>query len=165
MKVEKTDLPDWNQAKKLSERTLERLDEEDHFQHEPWLTAEFIPRTDSEADELEAERSAIRQAERGDISPLRRRYPHLAKFLFPPKLKRGQRYPRFQLTKAAIDKISITSALYDVWRIRSLWKRYYGRKNRSRDAGCSAEEIAAKRHDLTVEQLLNAKKLRRRSPN
>ena len=40
-----------------------------------------------------------RQAARaGFIEPLRRCYPHLAEFLFPPKLKRGEKYQDFDHT-------------------------------------------------------------------
>ena len=42
----------------------------------------------------DSDEGAIAAAERGDIGPLRRRHPELARFLHLPALRRGQHYPR-----------------------------------------------------------------------
>lgn len=56
----------------------------------------------------------IDEAERGNIEPLRRRFPLLAKYLHLPKRKRGQRFPKvpavlerfgFNPVQAAVDDV------------------------------------------------------------
>ena len=92
----------------------------------------------------------IEFAEHGDIEPLRRKLPHLAKFLCLPKMdgkgRRFQKNPRkFKKKKAA----AVT-----VRKIMALWKEHYGRKNRSPSDGPSAAEIAAERWGVDVEAVL-----------
>jgi hypothetical protein len=82
------------------------------------------------------ERICIDCAEHGDIAPLRQLYPHLAKFLYPPKLRPGEKYRKqrkFDPVKAAADYAQ---------RIRALWREQYGLKNR-RQGEKSAEGFAA----------------------
>jgi hypothetical protein len=77
--------------------------------------------------------------EDGDIEPLRRALPHLAKFLQLPKQPDGVRRP-----KVDEDSQVVLMAANDVPRIRALWQQHYHKKNR-KAGDVTAEEIAAER--------------------
>jgi hypothetical protein len=99
----------------------------------------------------------IDQAEHGNIEPLRKQLPALAKFLHLPKRKRGQ---RFQKLRIRPDLVRL--AVDDVKRIRALWLKHYGKKNRHADDGLSAEQIAADRWDgVRVSDVINRMKISR----
>ena len=152
-----TTLPDWNgPPEKLAQWTNEMLDamaaHDDNDERDYSLLRHVHP--------IEDDASAIKQAERGNIGPLHRRYPHLKKFLFPPKLKKGQRFPPSPFV-AYGTSMAERQAIDDVWRIRQIWKCYFKKKNRPRGDECTAEGIAAKRNGISVEVLLNAIKNRK----
>lgn len=112
---------------------------------------------------VEADASAIKQAERGNIEPLRARYPHLKQFLFPPKLKKGQRFPPDPFWVYGTS-LAARMAIDDVWRIRMLWKHYFKKQNRPRGNDCTAVGIAAKRNGISVDVLISAMKNRKPRP-
>ena len=56
------------------------------------MVASTAPQNVQKARELlRSKKFALEQADKGDVEPLRRKYPDLAKFIHPPKRKRGQR--------------------------------------------------------------------------
>jgi hypothetical protein len=69
-------------------------------------------------DELRLARldDALWAARAGEAEPLRKLHPHLAPFLYPPKLGRGQKYPKTRRVQEAVG---------DVPRIRQLWRDNY----------------------------------------
>ena len=85
---------------------------------------------------LKSDAAAQLAAWHGNMRPLRAKYPHLAPFLHPPKLRRGH-----HLRKNPGD--ALRQAVEDVKLIRQIWKKYYPRKIRHHDDGPSAAEIAA----------------------
>jgi hypothetical protein len=91
---------------------------------------------------------AIEQADRGNIGPLRLLFPDLAKFLCPPKQKRGQRFPRNK------ESDPVAGAAIDAKEIRTLWKFFYGKRNRPRNDPVTAEQIAADRWGVDVEAVI-----------
>jgi hypothetical protein len=90
---------------------------------------------------------AIEQADRGSIGPLRLLFPDLARFLSLPKLKRGQRFPRNESDP-------VTGAAIDSKEIRTLWKFFYGKRNRPKNDPVTAEQIAADRWGVDVEAVI-----------
>jgi hypothetical protein len=90
----------------------------------------------------------ISSAEDGDIEPLRRALPHLARFLHLPKQPNGVRRP---MDDEYGDRVRV--AVNDVTRIRALWQRRHHKKNRPKGQ-VTAEEIAAERWRVNVEDVL-----------
>jgi hypothetical protein len=97
-------------------------------------------------------------AERGNLEPLREKAielfgtPLVARFINLPKLSGRGRHWRPRPEK----KISHAHwAALDVRRIRALWVKHHGKKNRIGQQP-TAEQIAAERWDLTVEQIHRA---------
>jgi hypothetical protein len=103
-----------------------------------------------ESDEAYVLAQAIKQADNGDIEPLRRLYPHLAGFLRRPKRQRGKRF-------AKNNRSPVKEAVYDVKRIRDLWLVNYQKKKRSKDL-VTAEQIAADRWHVDVAVVANRMK-------
>ena len=92
----------------------------------------------------------IQAAEHGDIEPLRKKLPHLAKFLHRPKRPRqGDRFPK---RTDVFDKAK--AAAIQARQIMALWRKRYGKQNRRPTDGPSAAEIAAKRWRVDVEDVL-----------
>lgn len=152
-----TTLPDWNgPPEKLAQWTNEMLDamaaHDDNDERDYSLLRHVHP--------IEDDASAIKQAQRGNIGPLHARYPRLKQFLFPPKLKKGQRFPPNPFIAYATS-LAARMAIDDVWRIRRIWTYYFKKKNRPLGDKCTAEGIAAKRNGISVEVLLNAIKNRK----
>jgi hypothetical protein len=97
------------------------------------------------------------EAEHGNIEPLRKRLPKLAKFLHLPKQEGpGKRFPKL----GTQHKHNVRRAVNDVDRIRALWRQQYKKQNRGKDVGIgpSAEDIAAERWGVTVDEILTQKK-------
>ena len=116
----------------------------------------------------------------GDIEParalIRKHYPLLVDLglVRLPPLQRGKKYhpvfERFSRTdnehriepdpvwRKYYRKRQLDNAAADVKRIREIWQRPgpygYGKKNRREDDGPSAIEIAATRHGVTVEKVI-----------
>jgi hypothetical protein len=92
----------------------------------------------------------IAEAEHGNVEPLRRRFPVIAKYINLPRRHRGQRYPR----REDVNKVGpLNAAAADISRIRAIWQEHYGKKNRPADQA-SAEEIAAELWDVKIEDLV-----------
>ena len=92
---------------------------------------------------------AVAMALSGRVEMLRSLYPEFAVCIQPPKRGRGRPQrppgePPFRETRIAI-------AIEDVRRIRTIWEREYGHKNRRRVDGPTAEEIAAERAECLGE--------------
>jgi hypothetical protein len=113
--------------------------------------------------------SAKLHARRGNLGPLRKLFPAIAEFIREPERVRGQRrsyvvgsvqdvfrrHARREAEQRAVDSVRQLRA--------TIWPRYYGRVKRRLDDGPSAEEIAAVRCDLTVDQVRRAMKTRKAS--
>jgi hypothetical protein len=99
----------------------------------------------------------IDAAEHGNIEPLRRCLssfnPLIAKFVNLPRRKRGKRFPKAWKDKLQSPKLR-QAVVEDVRRIRQLWQKHYGKKNRHADDGPSAEEIAATRWEVKVRNIV-----------
>jgi hypothetical protein len=88
------------------------------------------------------EKTIANARRRRDPEPIRRLYPHIADFIFPPKGRQGRPKERSkdQNTYFASLKIAYGFAV----RIRKLWQKQYGQQNRPRDDHkISAEAFAA----------------------
>ena len=95
---------------------------------------------------------AIRAAEDGDIEPLRKKYPHLARYLQLPKRSgKGDRFPRPRPMSDYQERTLLAAS--DVGRIRRFWKEAYGKKNRPHGQ-IGAEEIAANRWNVSVDDVI-----------
>ena len=88
----------------------------------------------------------IEAAKSGDIEPLRRKYPHLVKFLH--LAKRGKRDPTPPWMKNTRAKL----AAIDVRQIYEIWKEHYEGKWKRRDEP-SAVKIAADRWGVEVKDV------------
>jgi hypothetical protein len=99
-------------------------------------------------------------ARRGNIEPLRRLFPSIAEFIHEPKRARGQRRSYSRLREhEAFRRVVAGMAAADVRRLRDvIWPRNYGRWKRRSGDGPTAEEIAAIRHDVTVDEVRQAMK-------
>jgi hypothetical protein len=78
-------------------------------------------------------------------------------FLHLPKRRRGQRY------RKTFRDTAVSDAVGDIKRIRELWRQHYDGKRNRGNSLISAEAIAAKRHGVTVDQILNRQKHRTKS--
>jgi hypothetical protein len=105
-------------------------------------------------DELE-----VLEAEKGNIEPLRAKYPRLARFLHLPRRRRGERYlpdknviaQSYEMPGGrVVDGLGLTLATYDTAVIRELWRVHYMRRPQGY---ATAEEIAARRHDVDVDDI------------
>jgi hypothetical protein len=87
------------------------------------------------------------KAEHGDLGPLKKKYPHLARYLRLPKRARGKRFQQ-------LPRVEALYAASDVIEIRALWQKAYGKRNRSMHKGeITAEEIAARRWDVDEDEV------------
>lgn len=91
---------------------------------------------------------AIEYARYGDMWLLHQVYPELVEFLHPPKLPSGKHVrhaPQFLTHKAQV--------LDTVKRVKALWRKHYGKKQRKRDDGIKATEIAALYHHQKLKRV------------
>jgi hypothetical protein len=135
-------------------------DDEDDSDTECWLEKRD-PATEKIEDYLPA---AIEDAEHGDIEGLRAVLIELAKddrvgrFVNLPKQPKGKRWPREREIYDPVEfgfceRERIRWAADDVFRIRSLWRKYYGRQRRRASDGWSAEKFAARRWNVSEPQI------------
>jgi hypothetical protein len=115
-------------------------------------------------------------AQHGDIRAarelVRKVFPYLADLLQPPKLKRGEKYEPYEIDGVIVprgecytdvkDKVErknqIAGAVADVTRIKRIWQDHYdGRANRGADQ-VSAILIAAERHGVTADEVIERQK-------
>jgi hypothetical protein len=103
--------------------------------------------------------TAIVSGNAGNLAPLRKLFPAIAKFINAPKRVRGQR----KTSSRKFDpyrRNALESALQDVESIRSIWRKTFKKWKRPIDE-CSAEAIAALRWGFDVEDVRD--RMRRQS--
>jgi hypothetical protein len=101
------------------------------------------------------------RARAGHIEPLRRLYPELAEFLHAPPRKRGQRRPpKREVWSRFTSRMHAVDADADAKRIRKIWREKLGKTYR-RDPP-TADEIAARRNRVPLQQLINFRKSKHR---
>jgi hypothetical protein len=122
---------------------------------------------------LESDEAEIHAAERGNIEPLRAKYPQLARFLHLPKRSgKGDKFPPRKDYIASgyempdgevVDGNNLTFACADVPVIRALWKMHFNRRPKGY---ATPEEIAAHRWSIeNVEHVHWFLKSRKRVPD
>jgi hypothetical protein len=156
--------PPWDAPRPVMEKWVnEQLDAKGLEFFKTTVCAEIAE--DDEQGRLDDEISFAEIA--GDIQPLRERLlellPALAKtpaqarglkyvaenFVHLPKRARGHRYQKLD------DPVG--AAVEDCKRIRALWQKHYGKRNRGNSL-VSAETIAAKRRKITVDKIIERRK-------
>jgi hypothetical protein len=147
-------------------RKLDELDREDlDRQNEEMRAANVNTKFDELVTWMKADGPEVREAERGNMEPLHKKYPHLAKFLFLPKQSgKGKNFPKPEPLFAAVSDSQLwdlTQAVWDAARIRIIWKRHYetGPQNYA-----SPEEIAARRWNVDVVERVHKWKKSRLCP-
>jgi hypothetical protein len=93
----------------------------------------------------------IAEARKGNLQPLRDKYPHLAEFLQPPKIGRGK-YRRVRKPDQP-SKLELDAAVYDYHRINELFRKLLGVERRRKEDGPSSIELAAARWGIDPERL------------
>jgi hypothetical protein len=108
---------------------------------------------------------ALQQAEQGNPEPLRKQYPRLARFINPPRLKRGEHFKK-PPTDHLAPHCRLKEALFELPRVRAFWKKHYGKTNRP-EGQLTAEEIVAERWGLDEDEIyrrrISRKRLKRAS--
>ena len=98
------------------------------------------------------EELALQQAEQGNLEPLRKQYPRLARFINLPRLKRGEHFKKKPPTDHLAPHCRLEEALFELPRVRAFWKKHYRKTNRPKGQ-LTAEEIVAERWDLDEEEV------------
>jgi hypothetical protein len=98
------------------------------------------------------EELALQQAEQGNLEPLRKQYPRLARFINLPRLKRGEHFKKKPPTDHLTPHCRLEEALFELPRVRAFWEKHYGKTNRP-SGQLTAEEIVAERWDLDEEEV------------
>ena len=104
---------------------------------------------------------AMKEADRGDVTALRRLHPEIARFIYPPPMPgRGKRRPRGDPHKLTL----ANAAARDVYLIWQIWRERYpddydGRHHRRQEP--TAERIAADRNNVDVRSVKHAVKYKR----
>jgi hypothetical protein len=98
------------------------------------------------------EELALQEAEQGNLEPLRKQYPRLARFINRPPLKRGEHFKKKPPTDHLAPHCRLEEALFELPRVRAFWKKHYGKTNRPKGQ-LTAEEIVAERWDLDEEEV------------
>jgi hypothetical protein len=136
---------------------LEAQDAEDAIhQEELDATRDYyapLPRAEQQRLRL---KEAIRQGWKNNVGPLRRLYPEIAEFIYPPKRDQGQRRTS---QKDMWGRYTAHMIADDVKRVRALWKANYDGKWKRRGLRPTAEEIVAERRGWTEDEVFAAIKL------
>jgi hypothetical protein len=90
---------------------------------------------------LEAYGPEIEAADRGNIAPLQKRLPMLARFLVAPPMQKRTKQQK---------QDAVAAAVWAVHNLRTIWQKEYGRRNRRNQDGPSAQEIAASWAGVTI---------------
>jgi hypothetical protein len=150
-------LPDWTEDEAMLHWLIPRLDEEADCERREMQRRRLGPEGEATATNfkawLSADGPALEAAEKHrDLDPLRAKYPHLARFLQPSRRRRGHppKNTKFVFKRA----LCIAGAVEDARRIRAIWKKDYGRKNRRKDQ-TSAEWFAALIWSNILDQKIN----------
>jgi hypothetical protein len=98
-------------------------------------------------------RPQIAAAEHGDVGPLRKKFPLIARFINLPTLEDGKHWKsRKKFSRA-------DAAAQDVRRIRAIWQQNFDGKKNRKDLQPTAKDIALERwEDVTEDQLRDALK-------
>jgi hypothetical protein len=120
------------------------------------LPLETLPQMSPAQWRREALTIALADARRGNPEPLRRLFPALAEFIHSPPRPRGQRRPQTD----GYSQLPLENALHNVRDIRTIWQEHFGKSYRS--AAPTAVAIAARRHGLSEDELVNFRKNRHR---
>jgi hypothetical protein len=112
------------------------------------------------------EELALQQAEQGNLEPLRKQYPRLARFINLPKLSGpGKHFKKKPPTHRA-PHCRLEEALFELPRVRAFWKKHYGKTNRPKGQ-LTAEEIVAERWGLAEKEIykqrISRKRLKKRA--
>jgi hypothetical protein len=114
----------------------------------------------------EQEESALQEAEQGNVEPLRKQHPSLARFINRPRLKRGKHFKKKPPTDRLTPHDRLKEALFELPRVRAFWKKHYGKTNRPQGQ-LTAEEIVAERWGLAEEEIykrrISRKRLKKRA--
>jgi hypothetical protein len=149
MKKPLAGLSERDAKKKLIERTIAKLDEEqaivDRFIH----AGDYDPGPKVISDE-----QALEAAKNGDITLLRKAYPEFVEYLHLPARKPG-RPPKSK------DGDAVREAVLDVQLIRRIWKEHPDEFKRLKNV--TAEQIAADRWGVDIEAVCNRLKKFKRS--
>jgi hypothetical protein len=89
----------------------------------------------------------LRAFEHGDVEPLRRALPGIAKAINLPRRADRSKWPKPRRQDC------IDGAARDVRRIRALWKKHYGHVQRPRGDDLRAEQIAADLWGVTIDDI------------
>jgi len=95
---------------------------------------------------------ALQQAEQGNLEPLRKLHPGLARFINKPLLKRGEHFGKKLSDDPVALRCRLEEALAELPRVRAIWKKHYGKTNRQ-GGQLTAEEIVAARWGLDEEEV------------
>jgi hypothetical protein len=162
MSMSETDPTIWDDPKRLEEWTifhLHKLDADEMEWHNQrlsnWVREVASKPRDPQAAAVQA---AIASAEYGNLDPLRKLLPRIARFLNPPPPPPPKRGPKRNYFREAGNPIG--EAHDDVRRVRALWREHFGHVYRA--ISPRATEIAAARYGLTEKQLLDDRKTRYR---
>lgn len=150
-------LPDWEPRNARGRREFERWVNEQLDQiHEAELLA-----ANAGASEITAEDLAVAAArDDGNLEPLRALHPDHADFINQKPPSRGRRRRSFL---SLLDREQrLVLAVEDVPRIRALWKRELGHRNRPAGDELGAEEIAARRWHVDAWTVKSRLKSRRK---
>jgi hypothetical protein len=110
-----------------------------------WLTDRVVDHSIQEIYNANAsaptlEEICIAEARAGHPESLQKLYPHFADCISSPKLPKGHRYQKYEMVLDVAEMAAEYAQL-----IRALWRKQYGKVNRTRDerqAGLSAEHFA-----------------------
>jgi hypothetical protein len=113
------------------------------------------------------EKWALQQAEQGNLEPLRKQYPRLARFINLPKLnKPGEHFKKKPPTDHLAPHCRLEEALFELPRVRAFWKKHYKKTNRPKGQ-LTAEAIVAERWNLDEQEIykrrISRKRLKRAS--
>jgi hypothetical protein len=150
-----SDLPDWHDDEGMYAWLMVKLDEQ--------FDADFKKNNSPDHDYSEireclaSDGPALEAAElHDDVTKLRERYPLLARFIHPMRLPRGKHRPSRRVSDY---DLRARAAVADVPRIRELWQRHYGRRNRATWTERKPEFFAAARWEVDEDDVI---KLRER---
>jgi hypothetical protein len=99
---------------------------------------------------------AMNAADRGNIEPLAKLYPHLRPYLKAKRKGQGKRARKYDNPFLVPSLVAVERAAEDSKRIRALWKSQFGRTNSP--FGITADALAAKYNGIKVSDLIALRK-------
>jgi hypothetical protein len=144
-------LPAWDDDEKMYDWLMVKLDE----QLEADLNKGFKADHGKIREWLASAGPAIQAAELDDnVTPLRKRYPQIARFIHPVKNPKGKHRPSSRIGPY---DLGVKAAAADADRIRKLWQTQFQKHNR-RSGQKSAESFAADRWEVEAEDIHRLRK-------